>query len=206
MGNQKGCHLSIVINQMSENSIQCRFASAVRQARQVDILVNNAHEIPANDWRTVTGSQFTRHLTNASGYFLLTRLIHDRALKRRSSASIIMLGSMYGQVASYPEVYAGIGAATLLAYHVLKGGIIQLTRHLAVCWSRDQIRVNCLSPGPFPGPSVSRQLKERLKKKSPANRFGRPEELKGAVVFLVAEANSYVTGRNLIVDGGWSAW
>ena len=92
------------------------------------------------------------------------------------------------------------------AYHALKGAIVHLTRHLAVYWARDGVRVNCLSPGPFPGESAPAEMVERLKTKSPMNRMGHAGELKGAVLFLASDASSYVTGQNLIVDGGWTAW
>ena len=117
-----------------------------------------------------------------------------------------MLGSMYGMVGSYPEAYEGIGPASPAAYHVLKGGIIHLTRHLAVYWAKSRVRVNCLSPGPFPGPAAAAEMVERLKTKSPMARVGEPHELKGALLFLASDASSYVTGQNLVVDGGWTAW
>lgn len=205
-GTQRGRHGAVALDQMEEASIQRGFAEAVKLAGSIDVLVNNAHEVLADDWRGVTGKAFTRHLANATGYFLLARLVRDAAVKRRRPASIIMLGSMYGQVASYPEVYAGIGPANPAAYQVLKGGILQLTRHLAVYWAGDSVRVNCLSPGPFPGPGAARKLVKRLRAKSPMGRMGQPHELKGAVVFLASDASSYVTGHNLVVDGGWTAW
>jgi gluconate 5-dehydrogenase len=121
-------------------------------------------------------------------------------------ASVIMLGSMYGLVGSYPDAYEGIGPASPAAYHALKGGIIHLTRHLAVYWAKDRVRVNCLSPGPFPAAHVSKKLIERLEQRSPIGRMGQPSELKGAVVYLASDASSYVTGHNLVVDGGWTAW
>ena len=81
-----------------------------------------------------------------------------------------------------------------------------MTRHLAVYWASDHVRVNALSPGPFPSPSVSHDLVDRLREKSPMRRMGEPHELKGAVVFLASDASSYMTGHNLVVDGGWTAW
>jgi gluconate 5-dehydrogenase len=81
-----------------------------------------------------------------------------------------------------------------------------LTRHLAVYWARDRVRVNCLSPGPFPGDQADARMVERLERHSPMGRMGSPHELKGAVVFLASEGSSYVTGHNLVVDGGWTAW
>ena len=205
-GKERGRHLSVALNHLDQALLRRGFASAVRQAGHIDVLVNNGHEILAADWRTVTGRQFTRQLANATGYFLLARLVRDHAVKRKSPASIIMLGSMYGQVASYPDVYAGIGPANPAAYQALKGGVIQLTRHLAVYWARDGVRVNCLSPGPFPLPGAAAKVVRRLKSKSPLRRIGQPFEIKGAIAFLASDASSYVTGHNLAVDGGWTAW
>jgi gluconate 5-dehydrogenase len=117
-----------------------------------------------------------------------------------------MVGSMYGLVGSYPDAYQDLVPASPAAYHALKGGIVQLTRHLAVYWAKDNVRVNCLSPGPFPPKGSNSQLVERLKAKSPMSRMGKPHELKGAIVLLASDAGSYITGQNLIVDGGWTAW
>jgi gluconate 5-dehydrogenase len=205
-GPEHGRHWAVVIDQMDHDSIERGFADVVEQARRIDVLVNNGHEPLAADWRHVTGEQFTRQLANLTGYFLLARRMRDHAVGRRSPASIIMLGSMYGQVASYPDVYEGIGPASPAAYQALKAGIIQLTRHLAIYWAGDGVRVNCLSPGPFPAPGVSAKLADRLRAKSPLRRLGQPHEVKGAVVFLASDASSYVTGHNLAVDGGWTAW
>ena len=126
--------------------------------------------------------------------------------KTQRQASIIMLGSMYGSVGSYPDAYEGVSPASPVAYHTLKGGILQMTRHLAVYWASKGVRVNSLSPGPFPAPSAPRGMVQRLEKKSPMKRMGKPDELKGAVVFLASQASSYMTGQNLVIDGGWTAW
>jgi gluconate 5-dehydrogenase len=75
-----------------------------------------------------------------------------------------------------------------------------------VYWAKDRVRVNCISPGPFPTAAAPKKLVQRLKAKSPLHRMGQPHELKGAVVFLASDAASYVTGHNLVVDGGWTAW
>lgn len=205
-GAEHGHHLAVVIDHMDQRSMERGFAAAVRQAGGIDVLVNNGHEPLAADWSAVTGKAFTRQLANLTGYFLLARMLRDHAVARRLPASIIMLGSMYGQVASYPQTYHGIGPASPAAYQVLKAGVIQLTRHLAVYWARDGVRVNCLSPGPFPAPGAPPKLVARLKAHSPLRRIGAPHEIKGAVVFLASDASSYVTGHNLVVDGGWTAW
>ena len=124
----------------------------------------------------------------------------------KAPASIVFLGSMYGLVASYPDAYEGICPASSVAYHTLKGGIIQMTRHLAAYWAADGVRVNCLSPGPFPSEHAPAGLVDRLRTKLPMKRMGQPYELKGAVVFLASDASRFMTGQNLVIDGGWTAW
>lgn len=199
-------HQAVQMDHMDESSIQSGFAEALDRLGSLDILVNNGHEPLANDWIDVTGEQFSRQLTNATGYFLLARRMHGHAAERGTPASVIMLGSMYGLVGSYPDAYEGICPASPVAYHALKGGIIHLTRHLAVYWAQDGIRVNCLSPGPFPPPRIPNEMVRRLCDHSPMKRMGLPHELKGAVVFLASDASSYMTGQNLVIDGGWTAW
>ncbi len=202
-----GNHLGVAIDQMDEASIEKGFASAVDQAGAIDVLVNNGNEAVAEDWTTVSAEQFNRQLGNATGFFLLARHLRDHAVKQEAPASIIMIGSMYGVVGSYPDAYQDIGNASPVGYHTLKGGIVHMTRHLAVYWAPDNIRVNCLSPGPFPNPpKVQSEMVERLCKKSPMKRMGRPHELKGALLLLASEAGSYITGQNILVDGGWTAW
>jgi gluconate 5-dehydrogenase len=199
-------HQGFVLDQMDAGSIEQAFAEIVDTVGHVDVLVNNGHEPLANDWTEVTPEQFTRQLANATGYFLLARLVRNHAVNRGKAASIIMLGSMYGLVGSYPGAYEGICPASPVAYHTLKGGIVHLTRHLAVYWAADRVRVNCLSPGPFPSPKAPSGLAARLEPHTPMRRMGVPHELKGAVLFLASDASSYMTGQNLIVDGGWTAW
>ena len=205
-GIEEGKHLGIELDQMNESSLNTGFDELIRQAGSLDILVNNGHFPLADDWTQVTGDKFQQQFGNATAYFLLARRLRDWSVEHNRPASIIMLGSMYGVVGSYPDAYEGVCPASPVAYHALKGGIIHMTRHLAVYWAQDGIRVNCLSPGPFPSPEASRVMVDRLCAKSPMGRMGIPEELKGAIVFLASDASSYMTGQNLIIDGGWTAW
>ncbi len=198
-------HLGAVLDHMDTDELPVRFHTISKQAGCINVLVNNGHEHCPNDWTNISGEQFTRMLANATGYFLLSRLVHQQAVDSEKSASIIMLGSMYGQVASYADAYKGLVPASSVAYHTLKGGILQLTRHLAAYWADDSVRVNSLSPGPFPSESANSDMVERLKNYSPMHKMGCPEELKGAVIFLASEASSYMTGQNLVIDGGWTA-
>ena len=199
-------HHAVELDHMDPASVDRGFAAAVAAAGRVDVLVNNGHEALTADWTTVTAEQFTRQLANATGYFLLARNLRDHAVGRGAPASVILLGSMYGLVGSYPDAYAGVCPASPVAYHALKGGIVQMTRHLAAYWAADRVRVNCLSPGPFPTDKAPAEMVERLTAKLPMRRMGRPHELKGAVVFLASDASSFLTGQNLVIDGGWTAW
>jgi len=202
----RAAHLGVALDHMDPASIETAFDQAASHLGRVDILVNNAHEPLGLDWTSVTPEAFTRQLANATGYFLLAKRLRDHAVAAKRPASLVLLGSMYGLVGSYPDAYADLSAASPVAYHALKGGVLQMARHLAVYWAQDNVRVNCLSPGPFPSERAPAELVGRLSEKSPLRRMGRPEELKGAVVFLASDASTYVTGQNLVVDGGWTAW
>jgi NAD(P)-dependent dehydrogenase (short-subunit alcohol dehydrogenase family) len=203
---QRQRHLGVALDQMKCEEAASAFDRAADSTGGVDILVNAAHDPLADDWTTVSAEQFNNQLAHATAYFLLARKLRDHAVARGKPASIVMLGSMYGVVGSYPDSYAGVGPANPVAYQTLKGGILQMTRHLAVYWAKDRVRVNCLSPGPFPRDTMPAELRDRLASKSPTGRLGAPQELKGAVILLASDAGSYITGQNVIVDGGWTAW
>ncbi len=200
-------HQAVMLDHKQERSIRRGVDSALEKAGQIDVLVNNGQSGPAEDWTDATSEGFQQHLDNVTGYFMLSRRIRDLAVERGARASVVMIGSMYGVVGSYPDAYQGICPASAAAYHATKGGVIHLTRHLAVYWAKDDVRVNCLSPGPFPNPvSAPAAMIPRLESKSPMGRMGLPHELKGALLLLCSDAGSYITGQNLIVDGGWTAW
>ena len=140
---------------------------------------------------------------------MLAREVVDHLRLRDAPGSIINIASMYGVVASYPDAYIDLPINSPPVYHGLKGGLIHLTRHLAAYWAQYGVRVNAISPGPFPAPRVTNALPEfisRLEKRTPMGRMGQPEELKGLVVLLASDAGTYITGQNILVDGGWTAW
>ncbi len=134
----------------------------------------------------------------------------DLVAQRMSpGGSIVNVSSMYGVVSPYPGVYRDHpDFHNPPAYSAAKAGIIQFTRYAACHLAPRRIRVNSLSPGPFPNPQVQTELSfiETLEGRVPLGRIGRPEELAPAVVYLLSAASSYVTGHNLVVDGGWTAW
>ena len=113
------------------------------------------------------------------------------------------------------RIYVDPGEAPLenAAFAASKGGLIQLTRALAARWGRHGVRVNAISPGGFLVERIRRRLGERASElerrwadRTPLGRMGDGEDLKGAVVYLASDASKYVTGQNLVVDGGWSLW
>lgn len=199
-------HIGIKLDHSLADRLEEDFDIAAKAYGKIDVLVNNGHEhsIPAID--RCTAADFNQQLANATGYFLLARLLRNHAVQQQRPASIIMMASMYGLVGSYPDAYEGITEPSPASYHALKGGVIHLARHLAVYWARDAVRVNAISPGPFPSVNAPEEMVARLKTKSPMMRMGLPYELKGAVVFLASDASTYVTGHNLVVDGGWTSW
>lgn len=140
--------------------------------------------------------------------FLLAREVGMQMAKARRG-SIVMFSSMYGMVSPYPEVYKEPLNKNPIEYGVTKAGLIQMTRYLAVHWAKSNVRCNCISPGPFPNPSIQKDhpdFIERLCAKSPMGRIGQSEEVAGAVAFLLSDAASYINGHNLPVDGGWTSW
>jgi NAD(P)-dependent dehydrogenase (short-subunit alcohol dehydrogenase family) len=202
----RGAHSAVTLDHMDETSLNAGFDAAVTATGRVDILINNGQQGHGLDLSNVTAEAFNKDLQNATGYFLLARRLRDHVVSRGAHGTVVMIGSMYGVVGSYPDAYEGICAASPVQYHTLKGGIVHMTRHLAAYWAKDKVRVNCLSPGPFPSAKAPPAMVERLKQKSPMGRMGVPHELKGPLLMLVSDAGSYVTGQNLLVDGGWTAW
>lgn len=127
---------------------------------------------------------------------------------KASKGVIVNITSMYGHVAPDYRIYDGKEFANPPSYGAAKAGVIQLTKYLASFLSPYGVRVNALSPGPFPFPETQKNndFIEKLASKNMLNRIGQPEDLKGAIALLCSDASSYMTGQNICVDGGWAAW
>lgn len=140
---------------------------------------------------------------NLTSAFILAKNVYDR-LDQSGIASVIFLSSIYGSLGPDWSLYENTAMGNPLAYGASKGGLQQLMRYLATLWA-PAVRVNCVSPGGIqhgqPEGFVS-----RYEQRTPMQRMGTPEDIVGPVIFLASEAAGYVTGQNILVDGGWSAW
>ena len=128
-----------------------------------------------------------------------------RVMIPRAHGKIITLGSIHGSLGADKRQYQGLGRSGP-PYQAAKGGIVNLTRGLATELGEYGITVNCISPGQIPPPTHDAGLIERWRVNNPLQRTGVPENIKGAAALLASQAGDWITGHNLIVDGGWSAW
>ena len=121
-----------------------------------------------------------------------------------------MLSSIYGFLGQNMEMYKNTKMRENMNYSIIKGGIINLTRQLASYYGKFNIRVNTISPGGIIGSAKGLSKTQDIKfvknysKLTPLKRMGKPEEIASAIIFLASDSSSYITGSNLIIDGGWS--
>lgn len=175
---------------------------------RLDILVNNAYSrgVPAPPEELAPESWQTWIDAGLSGLFYCAQAA-AKPMLAQGSGSIVNIASMYGVVGVDVRIYPpGMPVNASAAYGAIKGGVINLTRTLAVVWAAQGVRVNCISPGGFPGATINRAFADNFTDKVPLQRMGNSNDLKGAVVFLASDAGAYVIGHNLLVDGGWTAW
>ncbi|MBI5801641.1 MAG: SDR family oxidoreductase [Verrucomicrobia bacterium] len=145
---------------------------------------------------------------NLTSTFMFARAVAT-AMRGEKRGSVVLFSSMYGSVAPDPAIYRAPQTPNPIEYGVNKAGIQQMARYLAMHFGPDGVRCNAISPGPFPNPESQRVNTHMIASqnlKVPLARIGQAEEIAGAVAFLVSDASTYVTGINLPVDGGWTAW
>jgi NAD(P)-dependent dehydrogenase (short-subunit alcohol dehydrogenase family) len=148
-------------------------------------------------------------MCSLSDLMLTTQTVAAAMIDRGEPGSIVNIASMYGVVAPDPRTYDQHPAFhNPPAYGAVKAGMLQFTRYAATHLAEYGIRVNAVSPGPFPKPLVQQQGRfiEHLEARVPLGRIGQPREIAGAVRYLLGDESSYVTGTNIVVDGGWTAW
>ena len=167
---------------------------------QIDILVNNAgiirrapaHETTDEDWQAVID-------TNLTGVFQFCREAGRKMLQKGS-----------GKIINIASLLSFSGGITVPAYAASKGGVAQITKALANEWARDNIQVNAIAPGYFATDNTENLRKDEqrfseISARIPSGRWGKPQDLAGAVVFLASAAANYVNGHVMLVDGGWMA-
>jgi len=196
--------LALAADVTDEAAVVGMFADAVEHFGKLDILVNNAGTAVAGPPETIGLADWQRVVdVNLTGVFLCAREAVKAMIAAGRGGRIINIASILGAVASEPVPAA--------AYNATKGAVVNLTRDLAVHWAPRGILVNAIGPAYFPSEMTDAflalpEMRQEIERRTPLGRIGRPEELKGAVVFFASDASSYVTGQTLYVDGGWTAW
>ncbi len=182
-------------------SVRDAVAAAVQAFGHLDVLVNDAGvnvrkptlELSEEEWDLVLD-------TNLKGYFLVAREV---------GAHLVARGR--GKVINVSSIFGAVGLENQLAYACSKGGVVQMTKVMAIEWARSGVTVNAIAPTYFETPLVSALLHEPersrfVAERTPMGRWGQPEELEGTVVWLASRGSDFVTGQTIYVDGGWTIW
>jgi gluconate 5-dehydrogenase len=205
----------------SEESIFKLVEEVTSKFGRLDILFNNAISGKSRKEHAISGKsrkeleqmsveEFESMLHGGlTSYFCMIKACVPH-MKKIGKGSIVNIASMYGIIAPHFKIYRDRSDIfSPVNYHACKGGVIQMTRYMASYFAKDNIRVNAISPGSFSNPQIIQKypwFEEELSHQNPMNRIGKPWELKGAALFLASDASSYITGHNLVVDGGWTVW
>ena len=174
---------------------------------RLDVMVCNAGgafgntmapNIPVKDLETTLRLNVTTTLVCAQAA--------ARAMLPRQCGAIITVGSLHASLGSDPRLYAAGFKRSTQSYHAAKGAVLNLTRALACELAQHHITVNCISPGQIPKAGLDPFTSENFRNNVPLGRLGVPGDLNGAVALFASAAGRWITGQNLVVDGGWSAW
>lgn len=191
--------------------------TVVKMFGRIDILLNNAatktaqwdrfftayEHFSLNTWKDVMA-------VNIDGMFLVSQAIGTEMIKQQSGGSIIQTSSIYGMLGPDSRIYEGSfhqgkSFNTPAVYAASKAAVYGLTRYLATYWAKHRIRVNMITPGGIDSGQNDR-FRQAYCARTPLGRMADPREIVGAFIYLASDASSYVTGQNIIVDGGYSAW
>lgn len=198
---------ALALDILDAASIQAGVSEVLSKTGSLDVWVNSAYpkskdwglafeKVSIEAWRAAVDSQMT-------SYCVCSREAAE-AMRGQKRGSIINLGSTYGMVGPDFSIYEGTTLTMPAAYAAIKGGIINFTRYIASYYAKDGIRCNCISPGGVEN-SQSPQFVENYVRKTLIGRMAKADDIAGAAVFLASDASAYVTGHNLVVDGGWTA-
>ena len=197
---------TITVDITSEESIVKAIKLVSDFYGKIDGLVNNAYP-RTKDWGTkfedITYESWQKNVDmQMNTTFLFIQKIMSELLKTKGS--IVNMTSIYGVVGNDLTIYENTSINTAAPYSAIKGGVINFTRYLASYYGRQGVRVNCVSPGGI-FDNQHETFVANYEKKVPMGRMGNPDDIAPAVSFLLSDEAKYITGQNLIVDGGWTA-
>jgi len=191
----------IKANVTREIDVRDLIEKAVKKYGKIDILANNAGILVSGTVITLTEKDWDRQMeVNLKGVFLCTKYAIQQMIKQSKGGRIINISSIAGLV----------GFPGISAYCASKGGVTEFTREVALDHAKNGITVNAINPGVLVTDMTKGMLDDAATKKmllenTPVGRFGQPEDIGNAAVFLALDESSFITGHNLVVDGGWTA-
>ncbi|NWF89860.1 MAG: SDR family oxidoreductase [Ignavibacteriaceae bacterium] len=203
----------------NKNSLLSARSRIVDTFGQLDVLVNNAaiNDMLEDPKTSLEESKFENYPleawnkainVNLTGVFLCSQILGSH-MAHRGSGSIINIASTYGMVAPNQSLYKDASGNQVFfkppAYSASKGAVVSFTKYLAAYWGERNVRVNALSPGGVQN-NQAKYFVENYSALTPIKRMANKFDFKGALVFLASDASSYMTGANLVVDGGWTCW
>jgi len=197
---------TINVDITSENSILNAIKLVIEFYGKIDGLVNNAYP-RTKDWGTkfeeISYESWQKNVDmQMNTTFLFIQKVMPELLKNKGS--IVNITSIYGVVGNDLTIYENTTITTAAPYSAIKGGIINFTRYLASYYGRQGVRVNCVSPGGILDKQQDIFI-ANYERKVPMGRMGNPDDIAPAVSFLLSDDAKYITGQNLIVDGGWTS-